>query len=140
MSSSPSSLLSLLTITVCHVGIQFTWTVEFGYGTAYLLSLGMSKVGNEMITKNSLKFKLFPRILSLDYLGTDSACLAGWSAFRSASSARHRNALRPIHVKMGSTKTLHVCWGSVAYSLHARDLFCKRPHIFFSSNYSHGRR
>ncbi|KAG0324989.1 hypothetical protein BG000_001971 [Podila horticola] len=28
-------------MTVCMLGVQFTWTVELGYGTPYLLSLGI---------------------------------------------------------------------------------------------------
>ncbi|KAF9977624.1 hypothetical protein BGZ73_005478 [Actinomortierella ambigua] len=30
-------------LTICMLGVQFTWTVELGYGTPYLLSLGMPK-------------------------------------------------------------------------------------------------
>ncbi|KAJ2312829.1 hypothetical protein IWW51_006199, partial [Coemansia sp. RSA 2702] len=30
-------------MTVLLAGIQFVWTVELGYGTPYLLSLGLSK-------------------------------------------------------------------------------------------------
>ncbi|KAI8323674.1 MFS general substrate transporter, partial [Martensiomyces pterosporus] len=33
----------LLSMTVLLAGIQFVWTVELGYGTPYLLSLGLSK-------------------------------------------------------------------------------------------------
>ncbi|CAO3575221.1 unnamed protein product [Mortierella alpina] len=37
------STLDLARLTVCMLGVQFTWTVELGYGTPYLLSLGISK-------------------------------------------------------------------------------------------------
>ncbi|KAJ2793616.1 hypothetical protein H4R21_005823, partial [Coemansia helicoidea] len=33
----------LTALTVLLAGIQFVWTVELGYGTPYLLSLGLSK-------------------------------------------------------------------------------------------------
>ncbi|KAJ2579062.1 hypothetical protein GGH95_003302, partial [Coemansia sp. RSA 1836] len=33
----------LASMTVLLAGIQFVWTVELGYGTPYLLSLGLSK-------------------------------------------------------------------------------------------------
>ncbi|KAJ2088116.1 hypothetical protein IW138_004455 [Coemansia sp. RSA 986] len=39
----PLSPLQLLSMTVLLAGIQFVWTVELGYGTPYLLSLGLSK-------------------------------------------------------------------------------------------------
>ncbi|KAJ2539785.1 hypothetical protein EV175_006304, partial [Coemansia sp. RSA 1933] len=39
----PLSSLQLLSMTVLLAGIQFVWTVELGYGTPYLLSLGLSK-------------------------------------------------------------------------------------------------
>ncbi|KAJ2609441.1 hypothetical protein EV177_004462, partial [Coemansia sp. RSA 1804] len=37
------SPMQLLSMTVLLAGIQFVWTVELGYGTPYLLSLGLSK-------------------------------------------------------------------------------------------------
>ncbi|KAJ3192642.1 Nuclear transport factor 2 [Irineochytrium annulatum] len=39
----PMSLLGLLILTATLGGIQFAWTVEFAYGTPYLLSLGLTK-------------------------------------------------------------------------------------------------
>ncbi|KAJ1922762.1 hypothetical protein EC988_010450, partial [Linderina pennispora] len=33
----------MIGMTVLLAGIQFVWTVELGYGTPYLLSLGLSK-------------------------------------------------------------------------------------------------
>ncbi|KAJ2402909.1 hypothetical protein GGI23_000362 [Coemansia sp. RSA 2559] len=39
----PLSPQQLLSMTVLLAGIQFVWTVELGYGTPYLLSLGLSK-------------------------------------------------------------------------------------------------
>ncbi|KAF9163312.1 hypothetical protein DFQ26_002705 [Actinomortierella ambigua] len=35
--------LDIARLTICMLGVQFTWTVELGYGTPYLLSLGMPK-------------------------------------------------------------------------------------------------
>ncbi|KAI9500172.1 hypothetical protein GGI25_002531 [Coemansia spiralis] len=40
---SPLTSWQLLSMTVLLAGIQFVWTVELGYGTPYLLSLGLSK-------------------------------------------------------------------------------------------------
>ncbi|KAG0213930.1 hypothetical protein BGX28_003108 [Mortierella sp. GBA30] len=37
------SFIDLARLTVCMLGVQFTWTVELGYGTLYLLSLGIPK-------------------------------------------------------------------------------------------------
>ncbi|GJJ69480.1 solute carrier family 45, member 1/2/4 [Entomortierella parvispora] len=37
------SLLDIARLTICMLGVQFTWTVELGYGTPYLLSLGIPK-------------------------------------------------------------------------------------------------
>lgn len=37
------SLLRILLLTVMLAGVQFAWTVEFAYGTPFLLSLGMPK-------------------------------------------------------------------------------------------------
>ncbi|KAI8594668.1 sugar transporter [Dissophora ornata] len=37
------SILDVARLTVCMLGVQFTWTVELGYGTPYLLSLGIPK-------------------------------------------------------------------------------------------------
>ncbi|KAJ2358979.1 hypothetical protein GGF43_000448 [Coemansia sp. RSA 2618] len=39
----PLSSWQLIGMTVLLAGIQFVWTVELGYGTPYLLSLGLSK-------------------------------------------------------------------------------------------------
>ncbi|KAJ2844916.1 hypothetical protein J3B02_004825, partial [Coemansia erecta] len=39
----PMSMWQMLSMTVLLAGIQFVWTVELGYGTPYLLSLGLSK-------------------------------------------------------------------------------------------------
>ncbi|KAJ2796268.1 hypothetical protein H4R20_005587, partial [Coemansia guatemalensis] len=39
----PLTAWQLLCMTVLLAGIQFVWTVEMGYGTPYLLSLGLSK-------------------------------------------------------------------------------------------------
>ncbi|KAJ1720639.1 hypothetical protein LPJ53_004747 [Coemansia erecta] len=39
----PLTALQMLSMTVLLAGIQFVWTVELGYGTPYLLSLGLSK-------------------------------------------------------------------------------------------------
>ncbi|PIA16209.1 MFS general substrate transporter, partial [Coemansia reversa NRRL 1564] len=39
----PLTAWKLLCMTVLLAGIQFVWTVEMGYGTPYLLSLGLSK-------------------------------------------------------------------------------------------------
>ncbi|KAJ2575442.1 hypothetical protein GGH19_002985 [Coemansia sp. RSA 1807] len=39
----PLSPWQLMGMTVLLAGIQFVWTVELGYGTPYLLSLGLSK-------------------------------------------------------------------------------------------------
>ncbi|ORX56855.1 MFS general substrate transporter [Hesseltinella vesiculosa] len=36
-------LWRVLLSTFCMIGIQFTWTVELGYGTPYLLSMNVSK-------------------------------------------------------------------------------------------------
>ncbi|RIA98477.1 major facilitator superfamily domain-containing protein [Glomus cerebriforme] len=35
--------VKMILLTQCLAGLQFTWTVELGYGTPYLLSLGLSK-------------------------------------------------------------------------------------------------
>ncbi|KAJ3082262.1 hypothetical protein HK102_001824 [Quaeritorhiza haematococci] len=35
------SQLEIILLTLCLAGVQFTWTVELGYGTPYLLELGM---------------------------------------------------------------------------------------------------
>ncbi|KAF9112866.1 hypothetical protein BGX27_002667 [Mortierella sp. AM989] len=37
------SILDIARLTICMLGVQFTWTVELGYGTPYLLSLGIPK-------------------------------------------------------------------------------------------------
>ncbi|KAJ1817930.1 hypothetical protein LPJ56_003953 [Coemansia sp. RSA 2599] len=37
------TMWQMLSMTVLLAGIQFVWTVELGYGTPYLLSLGLSK-------------------------------------------------------------------------------------------------
>ncbi|KAF9132123.1 hypothetical protein BGW39_000770 [Mortierella sp. 14UC] len=37
------STVDIARLTVCMLGVQFTWTVELGYGTPYLLSLGIPK-------------------------------------------------------------------------------------------------
>ncbi|KAF9993225.1 hypothetical protein BGZ65_011295, partial [Modicella reniformis] len=37
------SILDITRLTICMLGVQFTWTVELGYGTPYLLSLGIPK-------------------------------------------------------------------------------------------------
>ncbi|KAF9355876.1 hypothetical protein BGX34_010219, partial [Mortierella sp. NVP85] len=37
------SVLDIARLTICMLGVQFAWTVELGYGTPYLLSLGISK-------------------------------------------------------------------------------------------------
>ncbi|KAG0244436.1 hypothetical protein BGW41_007728 [Actinomortierella wolfii] len=37
------STLDIARLTICMLGVQFTWTVELGYGTPYLLSLGIPK-------------------------------------------------------------------------------------------------
>ncbi|KAK5828114.1 sugar transporter [Linnemannia elongata] len=37
------STIDIARMTVCMLGVQFTWTVELGYGTPYLLSLGIPK-------------------------------------------------------------------------------------------------
>ncbi|KAJ2714235.1 hypothetical protein H4R19_001836 [Coemansia spiralis] len=39
----PLTVWQLAALTVLLAGIQFVWTVELGYGTPYLLSLGLSK-------------------------------------------------------------------------------------------------
>ncbi|KAJ2156056.1 hypothetical protein GGF46_005443, partial [Coemansia sp. RSA 552] len=39
----PLSVWQLSSLTMLLAGIQFVWTVELGYGTPYLLSLGLSK-------------------------------------------------------------------------------------------------
>ncbi|KAJ2724334.1 hypothetical protein GGI07_002013 [Coemansia sp. Benny D115] len=39
----PLTALQMATLTVILAGIQFVWTVELGYGTPFLLSLGLSK-------------------------------------------------------------------------------------------------
>ncbi|KAI1320285.1 hypothetical protein EDD11_001500 [Mortierella claussenii] len=37
------SVFDIARLTICMLGVQFTWTVELGYGTPYLLSLGIPK-------------------------------------------------------------------------------------------------
>ncbi|KAK3844844.1 MAG: sugar transporter [Linnemannia gamsii] len=37
------STVDIARLTICMLGVQFTWTVELGYGTPYLLSLGIPK-------------------------------------------------------------------------------------------------
>ncbi|KAF9933182.1 hypothetical protein FBU30_006348 [Linnemannia zychae] len=37
------STMDIARLTICMLGVQFTWTVELGYGTPYLLSLGIPK-------------------------------------------------------------------------------------------------
>ncbi|KAF9199483.1 hypothetical protein BGZ49_010379 [Haplosporangium sp. Z 27] len=37
------SIFDIARLTICMLGVQFTWTVELGYGTPYLLSLGIPK-------------------------------------------------------------------------------------------------
>ncbi|KAF9408906.1 hypothetical protein BGZ94_002152 [Podila epigama] len=37
------STFDIARLTVCMLGVQFTWAVELGYGTPYLLSLGIPK-------------------------------------------------------------------------------------------------
>ncbi|KAG0343954.1 hypothetical protein BG004_004869 [Podila humilis] len=43
------STLDIACMTICMLGVQFTWTVELGYGTPYLLSLGIPKTMTALV-------------------------------------------------------------------------------------------